>query len=148
MCCDACPCCVWLLTCIQNEYCLAKFNDYIKRVICIRKLRGLDDVNDNAEFNRKWYNCCYIKLRGLLTWIWGSNSHFLEISIVIDSDRGHCYKNFKKVYLRWKLSAWHVFECSCVWWIFELPEMEKKWSFELFRPNMHELGLFHPVFYM
>ena len=29
---------------------------------------------------------------------------------------------------------------------FELPEMAKKWRFGLFRPNMPQLGLFHPYF--
>ena len=29
---------------------------------------------------------------------------------------------------------------------FELPEMAKKWSFGLFRPNLPQLGLFHPYF--
>ena len=29
---------------------------------------------------------------------------------------------------------------------FELPETAKKWSFELFRQNLPQLGLFHPSF--
>ena len=29
---------------------------------------------------------------------------------------------------------------------FELPEMSKKLSFEFFRPNLPQLGLFHPYF--
>ena len=29
---------------------------------------------------------------------------------------------------------------------FELPEMAKKWSFGLFRPNLPQLGLIHPYF--
>ena len=38
---------------------------------------------------------------------------------------------------------------TCIWMFvyainFELPEMAKKWSFGLFRPNLHQLGLFHP----
>ena len=52
-------------------------------------------------------------------------SSILVISIVIDSDRGHCYEHLKKINLRWKLSAWHVFECLCMRLIFELPEMAK-----------------------
>ena len=28
----------------------------------------------------------------------------------------------------------------------ELPEMAKKWSFGLFRPNLPKLGWFHPYF--
>ena len=40
---------------------------------------------------------------------------------------------------------------TCIWMFvyvmnFELPEMAKKWSFGLFRPNLPELGLFHPYF--
>ena len=36
------------------------------------------------------------------------------MSIVIDSDRGHCNKQLKKKNLRWKLNAWHVFDvCAC-----------------------------------
>ena len=30
--------------------------------------------------------------------------------------------------------------------IFELPDIAKKWNFGFFRPNLHELGLFHPYF--
>ena len=39
---------------------------------------------------------------------------------------------FKKKKLRWKLSAWHVFECLCMRWIFKLPEMAKIkfWTFQ------------------
>ena len=62
---------------------------------------------------------------------------FFVISIVIDSDRGHWYGHLKKV------SPWHVFECLCVRWIFKKLE---KWSFELFRLNLHEVGLFHSYF--
>ena len=40
---------------------------------------------------------------------------------------------------------------TCIWMFvyamnFELPEMSKKWSFEIFRPNLPQLGLFHPYF--
>ena len=40
---------------------------------------------------------------------------------------------------------------TCIWMFvnamnFELPEMAKKWNFELFRPNLPQLGLFHPYF--
>ena len=31
----------------------------------------------------------------------------------------------KKIYLQWKLSPWYVFECLCVSWNFQLPEMAK-----------------------
>ena len=30
--------------------------------------------------------------------------------------------------------------------IFELPEMAQKWSLGFFRPNLPQLGLFHPYF--
>ena len=40
---------------------------------------------------------------------------------------------------------------TCIWMfvhamIFELPEIEQKWSFGFFRPNLPQLGLFHPYF--
>ena len=40
---------------------------------------------------------------------------------------------------------------TCIWMfvyamIFELPEMAQKWSFGFFRPNLPQLGLFHPYF--
>ena len=40
---------------------------------------------------------------------------------------------------------------TCIWMFvyamnFELPEMAKKWSFGLFRPNLPQLGLFHLYF--
>ena len=42
-------------------------------------------------------------------------SSILAISIVIDSDRGHCYDHLKtNKNLQWKLSAWHVFERLCM----------------------------------
>ena len=53
------------------------------------------------------------------------NKCFLVISILIDSDRGHCYEHFKKINLQWNLSPWHLFECLWVRWIFELPEIAK-----------------------
>ena len=43
-------------------------------------------------------------------------------------------------------------ECvTCIWMFvyainFELPEMAKKLSFGFFRPNLPQLGLFHPYF--
>ena len=75
-------------------------------------------------------------------------SSISAILIVIDSDREHCYEHFKKQqkHLRWKLSLWHVFECLCVQRIFEVPEMAK--NVGLFKPNLHEFGLFHPYFGM
>ena len=50
---------------------------------------------------------------------------FWVISIVIDSDRGHSYERLKNIHLQWKLNAWHEFECLCMGWIFELPEIAK-----------------------
>ena len=40
---------------------------------------------------------------------------------------------------------------TCIWMfvyamIFKLPEMAQKWSFRFFRPNLPQLGLFHPYF--
>ena len=40
---------------------------------------------------------------------------------------------------------------TCIWMIvyvmnFELPEIDKKWSFGFFRPNLPQFGLFHPYF--
>ena len=40
---------------------------------------------------------------------------------------------------------------TCIWifvyvMIFELPEMAQKWNFGIFRPNLPQLGLFHPYF--
>ena len=40
---------------------------------------------------------------------------------------------------------------TCVWMFvyarnFELPEIAKKWSFGLFRPNLSQLGLYHLYF--
>ena len=40
---------------------------------------------------------------------------------------------------------------TCIWMfvyemIFEFPEMAQKWSFGFFRPNLPQLGLFHPYF--
>ena len=40
---------------------------------------------------------------------------------------------------------------TCIWMFvyainFELPEMAKKWSFRLFRPNLPQLVLFHRYF--
>ena len=66
--------------------------------------------------------------------------------MVIDSDRGHCYEHFKKNQFMTKIE--HV---TCIWMFvyvmnFELPEMAKKWSFGFFRPNLPQLGLFHPYF--
>ena len=41
---------------------------------------------------------------------------------------------------------------TCIWMFvydmnFGLPEMAKKWSFGLFRPNLPQLGLFHSYFF-
>ena len=52
-------------------------------------------------------------------------SSILIISIVIDSDRGHCYEHLKNINLQRKLSVWHVFECLCTQLIFELKEIAK-----------------------
>ena len=72
------------------------------------------------------------------------NQQFLVISFVIDSDRGHCYEHLKKNQITMKIEP-----VTCIWMFvyainFELPEMAKTWSFGLFRPNLPQLGLFHP----
>ena len=71
---------------------------------------------------------------------------FWVISIFIDSDRGHSYKHLKKkIDLQRKLNAWHEFECLCAM-NFWAARNGKKWSVGLFRPNLPQLGLFHPYF--
>ena len=73
-------------------------------------------------------------------------SSLFIISIVIDCDRGHCYKHLKK-----NLNPMKI-ECVTFIWTFmftinfKLPEMSKKWSFGFFRPNLPQLGLFYPYF--
>ena len=68
---------------------------------------------------------------------------FFYFLIVIDSDRGQCHEHLKKIKL--------IEPVTCIWMFgyainFELPEMAKKWNFGLFRPNLPQLGLFHPYF--
>ena len=70
----------------------------------------------------------------------------MVISIVIDSDRGHCYEHLKKNQFPMKIER-----VTFIWTFmftinFELPEMSKKWSFGFFRPNLPQLGLFYPYF--
>ena len=71
----------------------------------------------------------------------------MVISIVIDSDRGHCYEHFKKksIYDENWTNA-YIYLNVYVYNDFELPEMSKKWSYGFFRPNLPQLGLFHPYF--
>ena len=71
----------------------------------------------------------------------------MVISIVIDSDWGHCYEHFKKE----NLFMMKIELVTFIWMFmfmmnFELPEMSKKWNFRFFRPNLPQLGLFHPYF--
>ena len=66
----------------------------------------------------------------------------MVISIVIDSDRGHCCEDLKRINLRLKLSAWHVFECLGMRWIFELPEMAKNEILDFSGPTCVCVGLF------
>ena len=69
------------------------------------------------------------------------------ISIVIDSDRGHCYEHLKKNQFMMKIEPvtfiW-MFVCAMNFWAGR--NGKKKWNFELFRFNLCELGLFHPYF--
>ena len=73
----------------------------------------------------------------------GSLTHtyvFLDFSIVIDSDRGHCYEHLKKNQIMMKIEP-----VTCIWMFgyainFELKDMAKKWSFRLFMPNLPELS--------
>ena len=67
----------------------------------------------------------------------------LEISIVIDSDRGHCYEHLKKNDENWPVTYIWMFVYSTN---FELPEMSKKWTLDFSGPNLHASGLFHPNF--
>ena len=70
-------------------------------------------------------------------------SSFFVISMVIDSDKRTLLEAFKKNQFTMKIE--HV---TCIWMFtyamkFVCP---KKWSFGLFRPNLLQLGLFHPYF--
>ena len=69
----------------------------------------------------------------------------MALSIVIDSDRGHCYEHFKKKKSdeNWAHDMYlNVCSCGEFW----AARNGKKWSFGLFRPNLPQLGLFHPYF--
>ena len=65
------------------------------------------------------------------------------ISIVIDSDRWHCYEHFQKIIIsdeNWACDMYlNVCVCNELW----AARNGKKWNFG---PNLHELGLFHPYF--
>ena len=69
----------------------------------------------------------------------------MGISIVIDSDRRHCYEHLKKN-VQWKLSAWHVFECLCMQWIFDLLEMAKNEILDFSGPTCVSYGYFFQYF--
>ena len=71
----------------------------------------------------------------------------MVISIVIDSDRGYCYKHFPPT----KWFSMIIEPVTCIWMFVCAMNLwaarnGKKLSFGLFRPNLHELGLFHPYF--
>ena len=94
-------------------------------------------------FRKRFKTTNFSKIRGS----YGGNQQILVISIVIDSDKGHCYEHLKKkINLQWKLNAWHVFECLCVGWFLSSQKCQKKLSFGHFRPNLPQLGLFYPYF--
>ena len=92
-------------------------------------------------------NGCCVYL-GVLVRYWGAhcdNYSLFVISIVIDSDRGHCDEHLKK---KSTMKIEHVtyiwmFVCAMNFWA---ARNGKNLSFWLFRPNLHELGLFHPYF--
>ena len=65
-----------------------------------------------------------LKCKGIVPCPTTTIINFWVISIVIDSDRGHCCEHLKKTHLQWKLSASHVFECLCMWW------KMKFWTFQ------------------
>ena len=71
----------------------------------------------------------------------------MVISIVIDSDRGHSYEYFKKTenYDENWVSDMYLNVCVCDKFL-SSQKCEKKFNFGLFRPNLCELGLFHPYF--
>ena len=62
-------------------------------------------------------------------------SSILVISIVIYSDRGHCYEHLEKINLRWKLNAWHVFECLCMRWFLSSQKWHKSEDFDFSGPT-------------
>ena len=82
----------------------------------------------------KW-NCNISFLYQTLTWgdRWPINRCFLDFTMAIDCDRGHCYEHFKrkKIKLRWKLSPWHIFECLCMRWSLSCQKWQKGevWDF-------------------
>ena len=69
----------------------------------------------------------------------------MVISIVIDSDREHCYEHFKKINFdeNWAMSCIWMFVCGMNFWA---ARNGKKLNLGLFRPNLCELGLFHLYF--
>ena len=44
------------------------------------------------------------------------------------------------------MSAWHVFECLCMQWIFELPEMAKNKILDFLDPTCVSYGYFIQYF--
>ena len=70
----------------------------------------------------------------------------MVISIVIDCDRGHCYGHLKKIYNSDENWARDIYLNVCVCDEFWAARRQKKWNFGLFRPNLPQLGLFHPYF--
>ena len=63
---------------------------------------------------------------------WPINRCFLDFTIVIDCDRGHCYEHLKKkVKIQWKLNLWHIFECLCMRWLLSYQKWQKRevWDF-------------------
>ena len=74
------------------------------------------------------------------------NQHVLVISIVIDSDRGHCCEHLKNIYIydeNWACDMIWMFVCVMNFWA---AWNGKNWNFRLFRPNLHEFRLLYLYF--
>ena len=70
----------------------------------------------------------------------------MVISIVIDSDRGHCYEHFKKNQITMKIepvtSIW-MFVCAMNFWAARKGKKMKFWTFQA-QPT--RVGVFHAYF--
>ena len=118
------------------------------RSICwMTQTNMLNDTDQYVEWYRSicWMTQIEMLNRYVSTYLRGSltlNEQLLVISIVIDSDRGHCYEHLKKKYDEPLTCIW-IFVCGINFWA---ARNGKTWSVGLFRPNLRELGLFHPYF--
>ena len=71
---------------------------------------------------------------------------FLVISIVIDCDWGHCYEHLKKKSNSDENGARDIYLNVCVCDEFWAARRPKSKVLDFFRPNLPQLGLFHPYF--